>query len=92
MVSGENKSGSGAAERVGVVASDKMSKTIVVKVERRYKHPQFKKTVTSTKKFYAHDEAEAASVGDVVLIRESRPLSKLKRWQLVSVIEHSAAN
>lgn len=92
MVPGEKNTQTGAAERVGVVASDKMAKTIVVTVERRYKHPQFKKTVTTTKKFYAHDESEMASVGDIVLIRESRPLSKLKRWSLVSVIEAAAAN
>src|SRR5690242_3357420 len=74
--------------RVGVVVSDKMTKTIVVEVERRVPHPQFKKIVRKTTKFYAHDEDEKAKVGDKVLIQESRPLSKLKRWTLVEVQAH----
>jgi small subunit ribosomal protein S17 len=74
--------------RVGVVVSDKMSKTIVVEVERRVPHPQFKKIVRKTTKFYAHDEEEKAKVGDKVLIQESRPLSKLKRWILLEVLAH----
>lgn len=76
-------------EQVGVVSSDKMSKTIVVEVQRRFLHPEFKKVITRTKKFYAHDESEQASVGDTVLIRETRPLSKLKRWKLISVVTSS---
>lgn len=87
-----NIKSSSASERIGLVSSDRMSKTIVVKVERRFKHPQFKKTVTVTKKFYAHDESELAGVGDVVLIRESRPLSKLKRWELVGILEAAKQN
>ena len=74
--------------RVGVVVSDKMSKTIVVEVERRVPHPQFKKIVRKTTKFYAHDEEGKAKVGDKVLIQESRPLSKLKRWILLEVLAH----
>ncbi len=74
--------------RVGLVTSNKMNKTIVVEVERRVPHPQFKKIVRKTSKFYAHDEAEVAKVGDKVLIEESRPLSKLKRWRLVEVQKH----
>jgi small subunit ribosomal protein S17 len=74
--------------RVGVVVSDKMTKTIVVEVERRVPHPQFKKIVRKTTKFYAHDEEEKAKVGDKVLIQESRPLSKLKRWTLQEVLAH----
>jgi small subunit ribosomal protein S17 len=74
--------------RVGVVVSDKMTKTIVVEVERRVPHPQFKKIVRKTTKFYAHDEEEKAKVGDKVLIQESRPLSKLKRWTLLEVMAH----
>jgi small subunit ribosomal protein S17 len=74
--------------RVGVVVSDKMSKTIVVEVERRVPHPQFKKIVRKTTKFYAHDEEGKAKVGDKVLIQESRPLSKLKRWTLLEVLAH----
>ncbi|PAW78855.1 MAG: 30S ribosomal protein S17 [Verrucomicrobia bacterium Tous-C9LFEB] len=75
-------------ERVGEVVSDKMTKTIVVKVERRVPHPRFKKIVKVTKKFYAHDEKGEAKTGDTVKIRETRPLSKLKRWELVSVLKH----
>lgn len=75
-------------ERVGEVVSDKMTKTIVVKVERRVPHARFKKIVKVTKKFYAHDEKGEAKVGDTVTIRETRPLSKLKRWELVSVLKH----
>lgn len=74
--------------RVGVVVSDKMTKTIVVEVERRVPHPQFKKIVRKTSKFYAHDETEQAKEGDKVLIAETRPLSKLKRWELVEVQKH----
>ena len=74
--------------RVGVVVSDKMTKTIVVEVERRVPHPQFKKIVRKTTKFYAHDEEEKAKIGDKVLIQESRPLSKLKRWTLLEVLAH----
>jgi small subunit ribosomal protein S17 len=74
-------------ERVGEVISDKMNKTIIVRVERRFRHPQFKKVVTSYKKFYAHDEAQQAKVGDVVRIQETRPLSKTKCWRLVEVVE-----
>jgi len=74
-------------QRVGEVVSNKMTKTIVVRVERRFPHPQFKKIVTSYKKFYAHDEKSQAKPGDTVRIEESRPLSKLKRWTLVEVVE-----
>jgi small subunit ribosomal protein S17 len=65
-----------------------MTKTIVVEVERRVPHPQFKKIVRKTSKFYAHDESEQAKEGDKVLIAETRPLSKLKRWELVEVQKH----
>jgi len=78
-------------QRVGEVVSNKMTKTIVVRVERRYPHAQFKKIVTSYKKFYAHDEKAEAKVGDTVRIEESRPLSKLKRWKLIEVVERGAA-
>ena len=77
-------------ERVGEVISNKMSKTIVVRVERRFPHPRFKKVVTGYKKFYAHDEKAEAKVGDRVRIEETRPLSKLKRWRLVEVVERSS--
>jgi len=74
-------------ERVGDVISNKMAKTIVVRVERRFPHPQFKKVVTAFTKFYAHDEKAEAKVGDKVRIEETRPMSKLKRWRLVAVVE-----
>ena len=74
--------------RVGVVSSNKMNKTIVVEVERRVAHPLFKKIVRKTSKFYAHDEEQKAVIGDTVVIEESRPLSKLKRWNLVEVLKH----
>lgn len=74
-------------ERLGKVISNKMNKTIVVSVERRFPHPKFKKVVKSFSKFYAHDEKGEAKIGDVVLIRETRPLSKLKRWRLTQVLE-----
>ena len=74
-------------QRVGEVISNKMAKTIVVRVQRRFPHPQFKKIVTDYKKFYAHDEKGEAKPGDKVRIVETRPLSKTKRWQLVEVVE-----
>jgi small subunit ribosomal protein S17 len=74
-------------ERVGEVISAKMAKTIVVRVERRFPHPQYRKVVTAYTKFYAHDEKSEAKPGDRVLIQETRPLSKLKRWRLVEVVE-----
>jgi small subunit ribosomal protein S17 len=77
-------------ERVGEVISNKMTKTIVVRVERRYPHPKFKKVVTGYKKLYAHDEKSEAKVGDRVRIEETRPLSKIKRWRLVEVVEKSS--
>jgi small subunit ribosomal protein S17 len=67
----------------GVVVSDKQDKTVVVLVERRYTHPAMKKTVRRTKKYHAHDEKNEFSVGDVVRIGECRPLSKLKRWEVI---------
>ncbi len=67
----------------GVVVSDKNDKTIVVKVERRLRHPVLKKTVRLSKKYHAHDETNAAKIGDVVRIEEARPLSKQKRWTLL---------
>lgn len=77
-------------ERVGEVLSSNMSKTIVVRVERRFPHPKYKKVVTGYKKFYAHDDKGDAKVGDRVRIEETRPLSKLKRWRLVEVVERSS--
>ena len=76
--------------RVGEVISNKMTKTIIVKVERRFPHPRFKKVVTGYSKFYAHDEKNEAKVGDRVRIVETRPMSKLKRWRLIEVVEKSS--
>jgi small subunit ribosomal protein S17 len=67
----------------GVVVSDKQDKTVIVRVERRYTHPQLKKTVRSSKKYYAHDEKNEYTSGDLVWIEERRPLSKLKRWEVI---------
>src|SRR6266567_2996652 len=74
-------------ERVGEVISDKMAKTIIVRVQRRFAHPRYKKVVTAYSKFYAHDEKREAKVGDRVRIEETRPLSKTKSWRLVQVVE-----
>ena len=73
--------------RVGVVSSDKMDKTVVVTVKDKIKHPLYKKIVTRTIKFKAHDEKNECGVGDNVLIMETRPLSKDKRWRVVEIIE-----
>jgi small subunit ribosomal protein S17 len=67
----------------GTVVSDKQNKTIVVRVDRRFTHPVLKKTVRRSKKYYAHDEKNEYSVGDIVWIEEHRPISKLKRWTVV---------
>ena len=69
----------------GFVVSDKMAKTIVVRVTRRFKHPTYSKFVNKRKKYYAHDEKDLAKVGDMVTIIESRPYSALKRWELLTV-------
>ncbi len=74
-------------ERVGVVVSNKMEKTIVVAEKRKVKHPIYGKFVNKTTKFYAHDETNTCNVGDIVKIMETRPLSKKKRWRLVEIIE-----
>ena len=76
-------------ERVGEVLSAKMTKTIIVQVQRRFPHPRFKKVITQYNKFYAHDEKSEAKVGDRVRIQECRPLSKTKRWRLVEVVERN---
>jgi len=73
--------------RTGVVVSDAMDKTIVVKVDTVKAHPKYKKVVRRSSKFHAHDEANAAKVGDLVRIVETRPLSKTKRWRLAEVVE-----
>ena len=73
--------------RIGIVSSDKMTKTITVTVERKVKHPIYGKFLKKSTKFHAHDEQNTAGTGDVVRIMETRPLSKTKRWRLVEIIE-----
>jgi small subunit ribosomal protein S17 len=79
----------GRKTRVGRVVSNKMNKTVIVAVERRVAHPLYGKQVTRTKKYYAHDEENAAREGDTVRIMETRPLSKLKRWRIVEILEQA---
>ena len=67
-------------EKIGIVISDKMEKTVVIKVENRYPHPIYNKTVVRTRKYLAHDEYNVCNIGDQVLIQENRPLSRRKRW------------
>ena len=73
--------------RIGVVSSNKMTKTITVEVERKVKHPIYGKFVKKSTRFHAHDDKNECSIGDVVKIMETRPLSKTKRWRLVEVVE-----
>jgi small subunit ribosomal protein S17 len=75
--------------RIGVVVSDKMDKTVVVVVERLVRHPLYKKVLRRRKKYYAHDENNKCKIGDIVEIMETRPLSKLKRWRVVRIIERA---
>jgi small subunit ribosomal protein S17 len=73
--------------RVGIVVSDKPDKTVIVKVERRLTHPMYGKSVARSQKYYAHDEKNEYKTGDVVRITETRPLSKLKRWRVIGLVE-----
>jgi small subunit ribosomal protein S17 len=77
-------------QKVGVVISNKMQKTIVVSVESLKRHRVYKRTYKQTKHFYAHDEENTCQVGDLVRIEESRPLSKLKRWRLVEIVKRGS--
>ena len=76
--------------KIGYVVSTKMAKTIVVEVTQQKAHPMYRRVITRSKKFYAHDEQNAARLGDVVRIEETRPLSKLKRWRLSEVVRQAA--
>ena len=78
--------------RLGVISSDKQDKTRVVKVERKALDPLYKKVTKFTSKYYVHDEKNESKVGDLVEIMETRPLSKLKRWRLVSIKKHAATD
>ena len=77
-------------EKVGIVVSNKMDKTIVVQVESRFPHPIYSKTMVKTKKYLAHDEMEQCNIGDEVLVQETRPLSKRKRWTLAKILSKSS--
>ena len=76
--------------KVGVVTSNKMTKTVVVSVQRRVAHPLYRRTMTKTSKFLTHDEKNACSIGDTVSIIETRPLSKRKRWRLLEIIRKAS--
>jgi small subunit ribosomal protein S17 len=73
--------------RIGIVISNKMKKTITVEMERTMKHPMYQRVIKRKSKLYAHDEQNECGIGDKVLVMETRPLSKLKRWRLIKVIE-----
>ena len=77
-------------EKVGIVVSNKMDKTVVVRVESRFPHPIYSKTMVKTKKYLAHDEMEQCNIGDEVLVQETRPLSKRKRWTLAKILSKSS--
>lgn len=77
-------------EKQGVVVSNKMQKTVVVKVDRKFRHPQYEKVIVRSKKYYAHDESNSLQMGDVVNIVETRPLSNLKRWRVTSVVQKTS--
>ena len=79
-------------EKIGIVTSNKMQKTIVVKVENRSSHPIYLKTIKKTKKYLAHDENNICNIGDQVLLQESRPLSKKKRWTIIKILSKSSLN
>ena len=85
----ENKVRNLRKERVGVVVSNKMDKTVVVAEKRKMKHPIYGKFVNKTTKFYAHDEKNDCNIGDLVKVMETRPLSKNKCWRLVEIIERA---
>ena len=76
-------------ERIGVVTSNKMEKSIVVQIERQYRHPVYGKFIRKTNKFVAHDEKNECNIGDTVRIMETRPLSKRKNWRLVEILERA---
>ena len=77
-------------EKVGIVVSNKMNKTVVVQVESRFPHPIYSKTMVKTKKYLAHDEMEQCNIGDEVLVQETRPVSKRKRWTLAKILSKSS--
>lgn len=90
MTDATNTTTSARKTLIGQVVSTKMAKTIVVEVIRQKAHPLYRRVVSRSKKFYAHDEQQTAHVGDFVRIEETRPLSRLKRWQLKEIVKRSA--
>ncbi|MDP6909096.1 MAG: 30S ribosomal protein S17 [Flavobacteriales bacterium] len=76
-------------ERIGVITSDKMDKTVTVRVERKVKHPIYGKFLKKSKKFHAHDEKNDGGIGDTVRIMETKPMSKSKNWRLVEILERA---
>jgi small subunit ribosomal protein S17 len=87
----QNEASRQRATRIGKVVSDKMNKTIVVEVQRRVQHAEYTRTIKRTSRFHAHDEGNAAKTGDKVLIEETRPLSKTKRWRLREILVKAEA-
>ena len=79
-------------EKIGIVVSNKMQKTIVLQVESRYPHPIYSKTMIKTKKYFVHDETNECNIGDQILVQECRPLSKKKRWTIVKILSKSSFN
>jgi small subunit ribosomal protein S17 len=77
-------------QKIGIVVSTRMNKTIVVKVENRYSHPIYSKIMIKTRKYLVHDDVETCNVGDQVLVQECRPLSKKKRWKLVKILSKTS--
>lgn len=77
-------------EQIGIVISNKMQKTIVIKIENRYPHPLYSKTLIKTKKYLAHDEQDECNIGDQVIVQQCRPLSKRKRWKLIKILSKSS--
>ena len=79
-------------EKSGIVISNKMQKTIVVQIENRFSHPIYNKIIVKTKKYLAHDEFQNCTIGDLVIIRECRPLSKRKHWRISEIVSKSSLN
>lgn len=88
-MSGEHKERPRRKIRVGIVASAKMDKTIVVEIHQRVRHPRYQRTIARRRRLYAHDPANEAREGDRVEVAETRPLSRLKRWRLVRIVERA---
>lgn len=77
-------------QQIGLIVSNKMQKTVVVKIENRYPHPMYSKTLIKTKKYLVHNELEECNIGDKVLMEECRPISKKKRWKLIKILSKSS--